>query len=307
MDVARKLIILGREMGLPLELTTSSSRASCRPASRRRLDRGIHGSAAAATTAPMRSASRRRARAARCCATSARSTADGRGDGRPRRARCPPRVRQHRPDRQHRALRHRGATATTRSSCRVRARDRRSPPAGVFADLLRVCAYLGAQLVTPPARRAARDGVRAGLGRQRRHRLRRPGLLGGRARRSRHRARARRARACEIARDRAASRASCRSSREQQHRRPGGAGAARGAEARLRLRARDRQGHSARFGPRRLGGVRGRRPWLRPTRCSPSRCTQARAAEVRDAGRAGCERRAARRQHRAVAVSAGSC
>ena len=65
----------------------------------------------------------------------------------------------------------------------------------------------------------------------------------------------------------AASSAICRSSRR---RTPPGARCSRmqrSAEARLRLRAGDRQGHSAGLGARRLGGFGGRARWWPPMRC----------------------------------------
>ena len=105
MDVARKLVILGREMGLKLELADvalegliPAQLATCPP------DEFMSrlGELDAPMLARLESA-RKANRVLRYVA--ALDAASRQGDGRPRRARAQPPVRQHQPDRQHRAVR----------------------------------------------------------------------------------------------------------------------------------------------------------------------------------------------------------
>ena len=112
-DVARKLIILGREMGLPLEMSDVEI-ASLVPED---LVAGSSEEFLAGLSrhdAPMKQRfeeARARGKVLRYVGAVA---ADGRGDRRPGRARGAARVRQHRADRQRGALRHARATATIR-------------------------------------------------------------------------------------------------------------------------------------------------------------------------------------------------
>ena len=250
-------------------------RAWCRPASQRARSRSSWRSC--------RSYDARDARSASTAARGARQGAALRRAAHRRRARRPSacveldahaRLRQHRAHRQRRALRH--APLLRQSAHRA------GPGRGAGSDRRR--------RVRRPAARWRPTSERACE--RRRHAERATafapasvgnvaigfdilGFCGRCARRPRHGERARRARASSITRDHAASPAICRSSRSDNTAgRALLAHAARRCSPDFGFEHRDRQGHSARLGPRRLGGLRRRRRWSRPMRCCRSRCSK---------------------------------
>ena len=145
-DVARKLIILGREMGMPLELKDVELEGLVPQSAHRLLAAGVHGSVAGARRADAPSGSRPRTRGSASCATSASL------DAATQRAS----VGLVELERTHPFA---NINLTDNIVRFVTGRYDRNPlvvqgpgagpgvtAAGVFADLLRVCAYLGARL-----------------------------------------------------------------------------------------------------------------------------------------------------------------
>ena len=274
-----------------------SSKASCRRRSRSataeeflarvpEVDAGharaLRGGARARQGAALRRAARRRQR---------RATVGPRG------ARPLASLREHQPDRQRRQLH--DAAATTDNPLVVRGPG--AGPAvtagGVFADLLRVCAYLGARAVS---RREHAHRVRAGERRQRGRRVRRPRLQRVLRRRSRAPPRARRRRASALPRSPASSTDLPLRARAE-HGRDGAWPpwprrwiSTSGSSSRSRKASRSARGSAGRRRPRSP-------PSSRPTRCSTSRSTTCACSSSRCRA-SGRERHGAHRQHRAVAL-----
>ena len=263
-DVARKLIILGREMGLKLEMADVKVE-SLVPAGLEKgsIDDFLERPAASTTaTCSERFDAARGARQGAALRGPAHRRRQGHG-GR-RRARCKTHAFA------NIALTDNVVRFATRRYCNnpLIVQGPGAGPevtaGGVFADLLRAVPPISERACERPR---ARNGVRAGFGRQRRHRLRHPRLLRSMRWATRHR---RRAREQAGRRDHAPSAASSSDLPRDPEKNTAGRALlahAGGAEARLRLRDGDRQGHSARLGPRRLGGVRGRARWSRRMRC----------------------------------------
>jgi hypothetical protein len=253
MDVARKLVILGREMGWSCRSPTCASRAWCRPASRRARSTNSWRDCPS-TTPRCGSASRRRRARGKVLRYVGRLAADGTAT-----------VGVVELDARHAfaniALTDnvvRFATEPLLQQSADRAGPGRRSRSHGRRHLRRSAAALRLSRSAPVNLSRPSHCLRTGLGRQRRDRFRHPRLRGRRARRPHHRDALADAGVRITGCDRGvvhrpAARAGA------QHRGPRAAGAEQGAEAGFRLRDAHREGHSAGLGPRRFGGLGRRR------------------------------------------------